>query len=165
MLLTLFNIVYVLIAVAMAILILLQRGAGAQAGSGFGGGASGTVFGSRGASNFLSRSTAILATVFFLLSLAMAWYLKNAGTLKPSDDLGIMGTVATAPKVTTPAAPPVAGDVPAAPAAGTPVPAANSDVPAATAPAAAAPVKQDDAAAKPTETKPADAKKETPKKQ
>jgi protein translocase SecG subunit len=74
MVLTLFNIVYVLIAIAMAILILLQRGAGAQAGSGFGAGASGTVFGARGASNFLSRSTAILATIFFLLSLTMAWH-------------------------------------------------------------------------------------------
>ena len=58
MLLTIFNVVYVLVALGMIILILLQRGAGAAAGSGFGGGASGTVFGARGATTFLSRSTA-----------------------------------------------------------------------------------------------------------
>jgi len=176
MVLTLFNIVYVLIAIAMAILILLQRGAGAQAGSGFGAGASGTVFGARGASNFLSRSTAILATIFFLLSLTMAWYLKNAGTIRPSsDDLGVMGALET-PKAPAPAptAPANNGDVPAAPAAGSATPAVNPDVPAAPAattpsPAAApAPAKQDDAAAKPVDTKQAaaktEAKKDAPKK-
>ncbi|MBS0591808.1 MAG: preprotein translocase subunit SecG [Proteobacteria bacterium] len=131
MLLTVFNIIYVLVAIAMTILILLQRGAGAQAGSGFGGGASGTVFGARGASNFLSRSTAILATTFFLLSLAMAWYLKNAGELKPTDDLGVMG-VATAPKT-----PPASGDIPAVPTTGQAA-SASPEVP--TAPASAAPV-------------------------
>ena len=71
MLLNLFNVVYVLVAIGMIVLILLQRGAGAQAGSGFGGGASGTVFGARGAATFLSRSTAVLAGLFFLLSLVM----------------------------------------------------------------------------------------------
>jgi len=65
------NVFYVLIAVAMIVLILLQRGAGAAAGSGFGGGASATVFGARGSANFLSRSTAVLAALFFLLSLGM----------------------------------------------------------------------------------------------
>ena len=178
MVLTLFNIVYVLIAIAMAILILLQRGAGAQAGSGFGAGASGTVFGARGASNFLSRSTAILATIFFLLSLTMAWYLKNAGTIRPSsDDLGVMGALETpkAPASTpAPAAPANNGDVPAAPAAGSAAPATNPDVPAApaaTAPSPAAaptPAKQDDVATKPADTKPApaktEAKKDAPKK-
>jgi preprotein translocase subunit SecG len=136
MLLTLFNIVYVFIAVAMTILILLQRGAGAQAGSGFGAGASGTVFGARGASNFLSRSTAVLALIFFVLSLAMAWYLKNAGTPSPTnDDLGVMGALAT-PKATEPAAPtgtvtsaPAASDVPAAPATRTSSPATGSKKP------------------------------------
>ena len=64
---------YVLIAAAMIALILMQRGAGADAGSGFGGGASATVFGARGSSNFLSRSTAVLAGLFFLLSLGMAY--------------------------------------------------------------------------------------------
>ena len=63
------NVIYVLIAIAMIALILLQRGAGAQSGSGIGGGASATVFGTRGASNFLSKSTKCLAIVYFGISL------------------------------------------------------------------------------------------------
>ncbi len=154
MLLNLFNIVYVLVAIAMIALILLQRGAGAQAGSGFGSGASGTVFGARGASTFLSRSTAILAALFFVLSLAMAWYLGHSGVAKPSDDLGVMSGVdapaaAPAPKVTIPA--PTSSDVPTATSANSvPVAApAVKDVPAAPAAAAPAPVaeKKDDKAA------------------
>ena len=66
------NIVFVLVAISMIALILMQRGAGAQAGSGFGGGASATVFGARGASSFLTKSTKWLAVVFFaLIMLAM----------------------------------------------------------------------------------------------
>ncbi len=64
MLMLILNVVYVLVALAMIALILMQRGAGAAAGSGFGAGASGTVFGSQGASNFLSKSTKWLAVVF-----------------------------------------------------------------------------------------------------
>src|SRR6478672_3248990 len=73
MLMTILNVVYVLIAVAMIALILMQRGAGAQAGSGFGAGASATVFGARGAGNFLSKSTKWLAITFFVISLFMGW--------------------------------------------------------------------------------------------
>ena len=92
------NVFYVLIAVAMIVLILLQRGAGAAAGSGFGGGASATVFGARGSANFLSRSTAVLAALFFLLSLGMGIYLGRSGTSPtPTDDLGVMSGAA-APK-------------------------------------------------------------------
>ncbi len=117
MLLTIFNVAYVLIAIGMIALILLQRGAGAAAGSGFGGGASGTVFGARGATTFLSRSTAVLAGLFFLMSLGMGIFLGHSGTSRPADDLGIMSGVETpAPKA--PAAP--AGDVPPAPAAAAP---------------------------------------------
>ena len=72
MLLLTLNVIYVLLAIAMIVLILMQRGAGAQAGSGFGGGASATVFGSRGASNFLSKSTKWLAIAVFRAS-AWAW--------------------------------------------------------------------------------------------
>ncbi len=85
------NIFYVLIAIAMIVLILLQRGAGAEAGSGFGGGASATVFGARGSANFLSRSTAVLAGLFFLLSLGMGMYLVPRGAdVRATDDLGVM---------------------------------------------------------------------------
>ena len=73
MLLTILNVVYVLIAIAMVALILMQRGAGAQAGSGFGAGASATLFGSRGAGNFLSKSTKWLAIAFFAISLFMGY--------------------------------------------------------------------------------------------
>jgi preprotein translocase subunit SecG len=147
MLLTLFNVIYVLVALAMIVLILLQRGAGAAAGSGFGGGASGTVFGSRGATTFLSRSTAVLAGLFFVLSLGMAIFLGHGGTSRPADDLGIMSGVETpAPKA--PAAP-ASGDVPApAGAAAAPAAAAAGDKPA---PAPAAPAKADDSKEKPSE--------------
>ena len=66
-------IVQVLSAVALIALVLLQQGKGADAGAAFGSGASGTVFGSRGSANFLSRTTAWLAVVFFSVSLALAY--------------------------------------------------------------------------------------------
>jgi preprotein translocase subunit SecG len=66
-------ITHVLVALAIIGLVLLQHGKGADMGSGFGGGASGSLFGATGSANFLSRSTAVLATVFFLLSLALAF--------------------------------------------------------------------------------------------
>ena len=69
MLYTFFNVIYVLVAVAMTAFILLQQGSGSAAGSGFGAGASATVFGARGSANFLSKSTAILATIFFVMAL------------------------------------------------------------------------------------------------
>ena len=159
MLLNLFNVVYVLIAIAMSVLILLQRGAGAQAGSGFGGGASGTVFGARGATTFLSRSTAFLAGLFFVLSLGMGVYLNHASSSRPVDDLGVLGTA----PVETPKAPAVpaatSSDVPAATGAST-----DQSVPAPTAPAVAPAAKSDDT---PAATKPAvkaPAKPEDPKK-
>lgn len=70
---TVLMIVQVLTAVGLVGLILLQHGKGADAGAAFGSGASGTVFGSRGSANFLSRATSWLATVFFAVSLALAY--------------------------------------------------------------------------------------------
>lgn len=72
-------IVQIVVALAIISLVLVQHGKGADAGAAFGGGASGTVFGSRGAANFLSRSTAVLALVFFINSMALAWLVSNAG--------------------------------------------------------------------------------------
>ncbi len=66
-------IVHVLISAAIIGLVLLQRGKGAEAGAAFGSGASGTVFGARGSANFLSRTTAVLATAFFLSSMGLAY--------------------------------------------------------------------------------------------
>ena len=128
MLMVILNVVYVLLAIAMIAMILMQRGAGAQAGSGFGAGASATVFGARGASNFLSKSTKWLAITFFVISLFMAWYATHsaAPTAPAQQDLGLMGQVPTAPaprtSTTVPTAPAPqattpASTVPAAPAA------------------------------------------------
>ena len=63
----------VISAVALIGLILLQQGKGADIGAAFGSGASQTLFGSRGSANFLTRTTAILGTVFFLSNLGLAW--------------------------------------------------------------------------------------------
>ncbi len=109
------NVIYVLIAISMVALILMQRGAGAQAGSGFGGGASGTVFGARGASNFLSKATKWLAIAFFSISLFMAYHATHRGDGAPAgQDLGVMSQVPVAPVKTpvgtqsVPSAPPAA---------------------------------------------------------
>ena len=116
MLLQLINVLYVLVAIAMIGLILMQRGAGAQAGSGFGGGASATVFGSRGASNFLTKSTKWLAIVFFTISMGMAVYAsksaRQGGAEPAAADLGVMGQAAPA----APARQVPSAQVPAAPA-------------------------------------------------
>ena len=64
---------HVLAALAIIALVLLQQGKGADAGAAFGAGGAGTVFGSRGAASFLTRTTAVLAVVFFLTSLGLAW--------------------------------------------------------------------------------------------
>ena len=66
-------VVQVVVAIALIALILMQHGKGADAGAAFGSGASATVFGARGSANFLSRSTAILAVVFFVNSLSLAY--------------------------------------------------------------------------------------------
>lgn len=109
-------IVHVVIALAIVGLVLLQQGRGADAGAGFGG-ASNSVFGARGASSFLSRTTAILATTFFLTSLSLAYMASNTDN-KMQD---IMDDPAAAlapakrdlpPVAVTPAAP-AKSDVPA----------------------------------------------------
>jgi preprotein translocase subunit SecG len=115
MFLTIANIAFFLIAVAMIVLILLQRGQGAAAGSGFGAGASATVFGARGSSNFLSRATAVLATLFMIVSLGMAVYASRQATGGAGDDLGVMGALSTPAEVPQPAQQPGAGEVPLAP--------------------------------------------------
>ena len=67
-------IVHLLTAVSIVALVLLQQGKGADMGAAFGSGASGSLFGASGSANFLSRSTAILATVFFVTSLVLTWF-------------------------------------------------------------------------------------------
>jgi preprotein translocase subunit SecG len=67
-------VLHVLMALAIIGLVLLQHGKGADMGSGFGGGASGSLFGATGSANFLSRTTAVLAAIFFVSSLALAYF-------------------------------------------------------------------------------------------
>ena len=64
---------HTVIALLIIALVLLQKGKGAEAGAAFGSGASDTVFGAKGSSNFFSRATAILATAFFVSSLSLAY--------------------------------------------------------------------------------------------
>jgi preprotein translocase subunit SecG len=73
MLETVVTVVHVLLAAGLIALVLLQRGKGAEAGAAFGAGASGTVFGAQGSASFLSRTTAVLATLFFFTSLGLAY--------------------------------------------------------------------------------------------
>ena len=69
---------HVVISACIIGLVLLQRGKGAEAGAAFGAGASGTVFGAKGSANFLSRTTAALATLFFVSSLTLAYLGRSA---------------------------------------------------------------------------------------
>ena len=66
-------VVHVLVAAGVIGLVLIQQGKGADAGAAFGGGASSTVFGSQGSSSFLTRATGVLATIFFITSLTLAY--------------------------------------------------------------------------------------------
>ena len=92
---------HVLVALAIIGLVLLQHGKGADMGSGFGGGASGSLFGATGSANFLSRTTAVLATIFFLLSLALAY----VATKKPVESGGgVMDAVRNQPAKPAPKA-------------------------------------------------------------
>lgn len=74
---------HTIIAILIIILVLLQRGKGADAGAAFGSGASGTVFGASGSSNFFSRATAIMATLFFASSLTLAYMSSQRGADGP----------------------------------------------------------------------------------
>ncbi|MFL6674024.1 MAG: preprotein translocase subunit SecG [Massilia sp.] len=140
---TLFNlivVVQVLSALVIIGLVLLQHGKGADMGAAFGSGASGSLFGATGSSNFLSKSTAVAAAVFFASTLGLAYFGHNRAT--PSVGGGVMERVTVpttkAPATTAPAnnaGANVPATAPAAPAA----PAVN-DVPAA--PAAPAPANQ-----------------------
>lgn len=100
---------HVLVALAIIGLVLLQHGKGADMGSGFGGGASGSLFGATGSANFLSRTTAVLATVFFLLSLALAY----VATKKPVEGGGVIDAVRSQPAKPEPKPAPEAPKPPA----------------------------------------------------
>ena len=76
---------HLFLALGLIGLVLMQHGKGADAGAAFGAGASGSVFGASGAANFLSRATAVIATLFFVTSLTLAWY-----AMQVTDQPGLM---------------------------------------------------------------------------
>ena len=92
-------------ALAMIGLILVQHGKGADMGAAFGSGGSGSLFGASGSANFLSRTTAVLATIFFASTLALAYF----GSARPAASSGSVlenaALVAPAPAAAVPATP------------------------------------------------------------
>lgn len=101
--------VQMLSALAMIGLILVQHGKGADMGAAFGSGGSGSLFGASGSANFLSRTTAVLATVFFVCTLALAYF----GNLRPASSGSVLESAAAIAPATEQAA-----SVPAAAASG-----------------------------------------------
>lgn len=104
--------VQMLSAVAMIGLILIQHGKGADMGAAFGSGSAGSLFGASGSANFLSRSTGVLAAVFFACTLALAYF----GNLRPAAPLGsvLEGAAAPASAASAPASAAVTVPAPAA---------------------------------------------------
>ena len=126
---TILFVVQVLVALALCGLILLQHGKGADMGAAFGSGSSGSLFGASGSANFLSRTTAILAAVFFLTSLGLTYLgtthvrkdVRQQGVMQDAPATKAVEGAASAPALPAPApaapnAPPAstskAGDVP-----------------------------------------------------
>lgn len=87
---------HIIVAITLSGLILIQHGKGADAGASFGSGAAGTVFGASGSANFLTRTTAVLATVFFITSLALGYHAQEQA--KDQLRLSPAKTVSTPPK-------------------------------------------------------------------
>jgi len=85
----------VLLGIILIVLILLHQGKGADAGAQFGSGASGTVFGSRGSSSFMTRTIGVLMALFVVLALVMAWFSRH-GAIKPNSVMAAAGAAATA---------------------------------------------------------------------
>jgi preprotein translocase subunit SecG len=127
-------VVQLLAAMAMIGLVLVQHGKGADMGASFGSGASGSLFGATGSANFLSRSTAICATLFFVCTLALG-YMANHGSRPSSTDSSVLDRAAAAASAPASSAS-AAADAKAAAAAATDKPAAAS---APAAPASGAP--------------------------
>jgi preprotein translocase subunit SecG len=109
---TLILVAHLLVAIGICGFVLLQHGKGADMGAAFGSGASGSVFGAAGSANFLSRTTAVLAAVFFATSLGLTWFATTRGVSQGVMQQGIVEKMA--PKA---ADVPKASDVPTAPSA------------------------------------------------
>ena len=94
--------VHVISAVTLVVLVLLQHGKGADMGAAFGTGSAGSLFGSSGSANFLSRSTAIAATIFFITSLSLTYLYSH-----PIQGAGVMDKVDVSKPVPVPEVAPV----------------------------------------------------------
>ncbi len=127
---TLLIVVQVISAIAVIVLVLLQHGKGADMGAAFGGGASGSLFGATGSANFLSRSTGVVATVFFLATLGLA-YTSTEIKRPASDTGGVMGVPAPPPGAAPKDVPTPSGQAPQSAPAAT-VPAVQTPTPATT---------------------------------
>jgi preprotein translocase subunit SecG len=123
--LNLLLVVQLVSAVSMIGLVLVQHGKGADMGASFGSGASGSLFGATGSANFLSRSTAVCATIFFVCTLVLAYF--GTANLKRPEGTSVFertaaqaasapasGASAAAPIAQIPTAPTLAPSVPAA---------------------------------------------------
>lgn len=122
---TLVIVVQMLAALGMIGLVLIQHGKGADMGASFGSGASGSLFGATGSANFLSRTTAVLAAIFFACTLALAYFSNLRGTVSEGGSI----LERAAPGASAPSAPAtpsqqIPGELPAVPAA--PAPGANT---------------------------------------
>jgi len=126
------TVLQLLLSLGLIGLVLIQHGRGADAGAAFGSGASSTVFGARGSGSFLSRATAVLAALFFLTSMALAYYAAQTAQVEDLMDGVVAEEPAVpveAPQVDLPPVPvsaPGGADVPVVPAAVPDVPAASS---------------------------------------
>ncbi|MGB5453281.1 MAG: preprotein translocase subunit SecG [Sedimenticolaceae bacterium] len=114
-------VVHLFLAIGLVGLILIQHGKGADMGAAFGSGASASVFGARGASNFLSRTTGILAALFFATSLTLAYFAMQSNEPETLMETAQPAAVDVVPEV------PVASDVPVVP--GAPAAPSQDDVP------------------------------------
>jgi preprotein translocase subunit SecG len=123
---TILIVLHLLLALAIVGLVLMQHGKGADAGAAFGSGASATVFGSRGSANFLSRATGVLAAVFFLTSMGLAFF-----SMQQTDQPGLMEAAQPA----APASVPAEQALPEVPVAEVPAAPTESDLPSVPAPA------------------------------
>jgi preprotein translocase subunit SecG len=128
---TLLLVVQILSAITIIGLVLVQHGKGADMGASFGSGSSGSLFGATGSANFLSRSTAICATVFFLSTLGMAYVNTNGARTSATSGGSVLDQAVTppagsasAPVGAIPTAPVVPVPAPAQPSAAVPAPAA-----------------------------------------
>jgi preprotein translocase subunit SecG len=110
---TLVLVLHILAAIGITVLVLLQHGKGADMGAAFGSGSAGSLFGSAGAANFLSRTTAVLAAVFFATSLGLTYFHAS-----PSKSGGVTQ------QIEAPAVPKADATKPATPASSAPAPAA-----------------------------------------